>query len=226
MSARVVFAFLSATLALAACGDDEPPPPHCACQHHEGAAEGEHVHEGLPASSPLDGASLYQIDASFTDQDEHPFTLASLRGEPVLVVMFYGSCTTVCPLLLSEAVRVDEALAPEERARLRVVLVTIDPANDTPERLRALATERSFPTPRYALLRGDDDAVRELAMALGVQYRRTGDGQFVHSALVTLLDGEGRIAAQAEGVDAPVEPLIARAHELLADDGGHAEGAE
>ena len=91
--------------------------------------------------------------------------------------------------------------------------------------MRALAAERSFPMPRYTLLRGDDDAIRELAMALGVQYRRTGDGQFVHSAMVTLLDEEGRIAVQADGVDAPLEPLASRAHEIAATTGRDAEGA-
>lgn len=214
---------LALALGLVACSGD-PPPPHCACQHDHGA--GAHEHESLPAAPGLDGASIYQLDAAFTDQDEHPFTLASLRGGPVLVVLFYGSCTTVCPLLLSEAVRVDESLSEAERARLRVVFVTFDPENDTAERLRALAAERSFPTPRYALLRGDDDAIRELAMALGVQYRRTGDGQFVHSAMVTLLDEEGRIAVQADGVDAPIEPLVTRAREIVASTGHAAEGAE
>ena len=203
-----------AAMLVVACGHEAEEAPHCACQH-------DHEHAGLPALGPLDGASLYQLDAAITDQDERPFSLVSLRGEPVLVLMFYGSCTTVCPLLISEVVRVDEALSPEERARLRVVLVTFDPDNDTPERLRALAAERSLPTPRYSLLRGDQDAVRELAMALGVQYRRTADGQFVHSAIVTLLDAEGRVAVQADGVDAPLEPVVARARELLA---AHAEG--
>ncbi len=216
------FSSLALVLVVLGCGDD-PPPPHCACQHDPASAT--HDHASLPPASALDGASIYQLDSSFTDQDEHAFTLSSLRGQPVLVVMFYGSCTTVCPLLLSEAVRVDQGLSEAERARLRVIFVTFDPENDTPDRLRALAAERSFPVPRYALLRGDDDAIRELAMALGVQYRRTGDGQFVHSAMVTLLDEEGRIAVQADGVDAPLEPLISRAHEIATTTGREAEGA-
>lgn len=203
-----------------ACGRDEPPPPHCACQDHhdhEGAApEGAHAGSGLPALAPLPDTSIYQLENGFTDQDDQPFVLSSLRGGPALVVMFYGSCTSVCPLILSQALRVDQALSETERARLHVVLVTFDPENDTPERLRALAAERGLPLARWSLLRGDDDAVRELAMALGVQYRRTADGGFVHSAMVTLLDAEGRVVIQTEGVDASMDALTERTRALTA----------
>ena len=96
------------------------------------------------------------------------------------------------------------------------MLVTFDPERDTVERLRTLATERSMPTPRWTLLRASDDATRELAIALGVQYRRVADGQFAHSALMTLLDAEGRISTQREGLDTPIDPLVARIRELLA----------
>lgn len=187
--------------------------PHCACTSE--------AHGALPsalAPAALDGASLYQIEAAFTDQDDRALSLASLRGEPALVVMFYSSCTTVCPLMISELQRIEHALAQDERDRIRVVLVTIDPEHDTAERLRALAAERSLPTPRWTLLRTDEDGVRELAMALGVQYRRVGEGQFVHSALVTLLDDQGRIATQLDGVDARIDPLVSRAHELFASE--------
>ena len=204
---------------LLGCGGDEPPPPpHCACQHHgEGTTpDGTHA-AGLPAVAPLPDTSIYQLENTFTDQDERTMALGSLRGGPALVLMFYGSCASVCPLLISQALRVDRGLTEEQRARLRVVLVTFDPENDTPERLRALAVERELPVPRWSLLRGDDDAIRELAMALGVQYRRTPDGAFVHSATVTLLDADGRVATQLEGTDAPVEPLLLRARALTTE---------
>ena len=203
-------ALLVVVLAIAAAvffATRPPPPAHCACEHM--------AHETLPSATPLDGASLYQIDGAFTDQDGAPFTLASLRGSPVLVLMFYGSCTTACPMLIAQAARVDAALSESERAQLRVVLVTFDPERDTAARLHELATERSMPTPRWALLRTTDDTVRELAMALGVQYRRVPDGSYVHSAMLTALDREGRIAAQTDGLDAPIDPLVARLRELI-----------
>lgn len=41
-------------------------------------------------------------------------------------------------------------------------------------------------------------APAQLAMALGVQHRRTAGGGFVHSAMVTLLDAGGHVAMQVD----------------------------
>lgn len=208
---RPQFVLVAVVLALAVSAYvlwPQTEPAHCCARHH--------VAHVAPALEPtLAGASLYRIDGAFTDQDGRPFALASLRGEPVLVAMFYASCTTVCPLIVAELQRIEAALPEADRGHVRIVLVTIDPARDTAERLRAMAVERGLDAPHWTLLRGDADTVRELAMALGVQYRRTADGDFVHSALVTLLDSEGRIAAQLDGLDAPMEPLVTRLRELV-----------
>jgi protein SCO1/2 len=90
------------------------------------------------------------------------------------------------------------------------VLVTIDGARDTPERLRALAGERQLPLDRWTFLRGSDADVRELAMVLGVQYRRLANGNYAHSAMLTLLDPEGRISVQIEGLRRPKRPIVDR----------------
>jgi protein SCO1/2 len=62
-----------------------------------------------------------------TDQDGHPFDLASLRGRPVLVYFGYTHCPDICPTTLADirgALRlVDEPVA--------VVFVTVDPPATT-----------------------------------------------------------------------------------------------
>lgn len=167
-------------------------------------------------SRPLPETSVYRLRGTFTDQDGRALELSSLRGSPVLMAMFYGSCRTMCPIIIEDARAVDSALSASEREQLRVVLVTIDPERDTPEALRALAADRSLPVPRWSLLRAPDSVLRPLAMVLGVQYRRLPNGDFAHSASLTLLDREGRIAAQIEGLRRPNLPIVDRLHEMLA----------
>lgn len=175
----------------------DPPAPHC---HHDRPA--------IPAAAPLPGASVYQLDASWTTQDGARFRLASLRGSPVLVLLFFGSCTSACPVLISDMLRLDAALPAAARARTRVLLVSIDPETDTPARLRALANERRLDTTRWTLLSGRPTDVRTLATILGVQYTRTGPSMFDHSNLITLLDREGVPRARLEGLAAPNAPLV------------------
>ena len=85
------------------------------------------------AEDPRAGSrSLYQIEGAWTDQNSRPFALASLRGGAVVLALFYGTCDSVCPSVVRD-MKMLEALLPEaDRARTRFVLVTIDPAMDTP----------------------------------------------------------------------------------------------
>lgn len=178
---------------------------HAAHAGHEG-----HAGTMIAAEAPtLDGASLFHLDADLAlrDQRDAPFRLEVLRGRPTLITFFYGGCTTMCPLIVADVRRIVGALPEEVRRETQVVVVTIDPARDTPERLRELATERAMPGD-WHLVGGDEGSIRALASTLGMTYRRLPDGSFAHAALYTVLDGEGRIAHQIESTGQPIEATV------------------
>jgi hypothetical protein len=84
-----------------------------------------------------------------------------------------------------------------------------------------LVGEIAIPTAFYAidcswtLLHGDDDAVRELAAALGVGYRPDGEGGFDHAAVISLIDEKGEIVVQQRGTQASSAELLAALNNLL-----------
>jgi len=149
------------------------------------------------AAAPLPPDSLYQLEAAFSDQSGQPFTLASRRGRPQLVSLFYTSCKFVCPLIIDSAKGVDHALAPAERARLDVLIVSMDPARDDTAALRSVADKRKLDPARWTLARTDAASVRKLAALLGVRYRLLVDGEFNHTSALLLLDSEGRKLASS-----------------------------
>ncbi len=51
---------------------------------------------------PLSARSLYQLDAKFTNDTGQPVQLASLRGQPVMLAMFFASCEYACPVPVSD----------------------------------------------------------------------------------------------------------------------------
>ncbi len=177
--------------------------------HPTGHATGHEGHTPMAAGAPASDTSLFQLTTAFTDQAGQSFTFESLRGHPTLVVMFYGSCETVCPILLRDVKAIDDALDDAQRARTRVLLVTFDPENDTAEGLTALASENGYDTSRWSLLRGEEAGIRELSMVLGVQYRRLPDGNYSHSALITLLNPAGEIVERIEGLGADTDAMLA-----------------
>jgi len=142
-------------------------------------------------------ASLYHLDAALTDQSGQARGLDVYRGHPVLVTMFYASCKATCPLIVDTLRATEKKMTPAQREALRVLMVSIDPARDTPQALQQLATERHIDTQRWTLARGDDDAVRDIAALLNVQYRRLPSGEFSHSTVIALLSPAGEILASS-----------------------------
>ena len=171
-------------------------------------AAGACCHAPLDAAVPRPAASLYQTEVAFTTDAGAPLRLADLRGRPVMLVMFFASCTYACPATVVDLARIREKLPPELRAEARVVMVSFDAERDTPAALHAFRQSRGIPAD-WVLLHGSDDAVRELAALLGVKYRREAGGGFAHSNLITVLSREGEITHQRAGLTGGLDEAAA-----------------
>ncbi len=165
-------------------------------------------------AAPLPGDSIYQLQATLTDQDGRRFEWSSLRGRPLLASMFYASCEMVCPTIFETIHLTLKALPASDRAPLGVLMVSFDSARDSTEVLKKTAADRHCDA-RWTLARADEATVRKVAAVLGVQYRRLDSGEFNHSTVIEHVDAEGRIVARSGklgGVDAAlVKSLRAKA---------------
>ncbi|MCE4553537.1 SCO family protein [Roseateles cellulosilyticus] len=164
----------------------------------------------------LPGDSVYQLDAKLTDQRGQPVRLDVGRGQPVLVSMFYTSCQFVCPMLIEAAQATQAALPANERQKVKVLLISFDPARDTPEKLAAMAKERGLDSSQWTLARTDPATVRKIAALLKFQYRALPDGEFNHSAELILLDGEGRVATRTTMLAGADERVVGAVRKQLA----------
>jgi protein SCO1/2 len=149
--------------------------------------------ERLPAAPPED--SIYQVHAQLITQRAAAAGLDLYRGHPTLISMFYGSCPAACPMLITAMQVYESRLDGPSQSRLRVLLVSFDPERDTPGELDRLAKLHHADPGRWTFASGPDSDVRRIAAVLGISYRRLPGGDFDHSLLITLLDGEGRILA-------------------------------
>ena len=141
--------------------------------------------------------SIYQLDATLTDQAGKAHGLDLYRGSPVLITMFYGSCQATCPLIIDTLRSTERAVTPAQREKLRVLLVSFDPERDTPAALAQIATTRRIDTSRWTLASADADTVRDIAALLDLQYRKLPSGEFSHATVIALLSPGGEIEARS-----------------------------
>jgi formylglycine-generating enzyme required for sulfatase activity len=146
--------------------------------------------------------------AVFTSHGGEKVPLAQLTHGPAVASMFFGSCSSVCPLLFEKLKRVEKRLSPRARERLTFSLVTFDPDNDTPERLADLATAHGLDGKHWRLLSGPAEATRTVAALLGIRYRFIADGMVSHSSAFVVFDAKGNIAERLDGLEGSEDALV------------------
>ncbi len=164
-------------------------------------------HDAPPAADPSD-FSVYNAESTWRDASGAERRLGSLSGRPRVLAMIYTNCAFACPRILADMKRIEAGLPDALGDRVGFVLVTIDPERDTPKHLAEFARGARLDTARWTLLTGDEGSTLELAALLGVQYRRTGPGQWVHSNLITLLDARGEVSFRQLGLGTDPAPML------------------
>jgi protein SCO1/2 len=122
--------------------------------------------------------------------------------------MFYARCPRACPLLIEDVRALEARLPQADREDLRVLLVSLDPDNDTPEAMARVIERRGVDGARWVLARPRAQDVRPIAALLGISYRPGGDGEMDHSSILTLVDADGRVVARHEGVGQDASALV------------------
>lgn len=158
--------------------------------------------------APLPPKSLYHLESSWTDDTGKVRPLASLRGEPVVIAMVFTNCEYACPIIVTDLLRIRAALPEKDRARTRFVLVSFDDVRDTPPVLRAFRAKMTLDDPAWTLLRGDAADVQELALLLGVKFKKDARGNFSHSNLITVLNRNGELSFQREGLRGDTDEVV------------------
>jgi protein SCO1/2 len=130
---------------------------------------------------------------TLTDPNGQLRSLSDFRGRLVLLYFGFTYCPDICPTDLMSVGNLVRSFGPDG-AQLQPVFVTLDPARDTPEVLRAYAT--SF-HPSFVSLSGTEDEIRRVATSYKVFFEKVrppGTNTYFidHSAYVFLLDREGR----------------------------------
>jgi protein SCO1 len=152
-------------------------------------------------------ASIYDLNSSWTNQHSESVNIHDLRGKPRVICMFFSNCSYACPRITADMKAIEAGLTPEQRSGVEFVMASFDVQRDVPAMLRIFAETKEL-GPGWQLLHGDDDAVRELAAALGVRFRVEPGGDFAHSNVITVLDAEGHIVHQREGLGGDLGDII------------------
>ena len=145
--------------------------------------------------APIAGPSAIGGPFQLVDQNARPITDQDMKGKPFLVFFGFTHCPDICPATLFEVSEILRAMGPDAD-KVRALFVTVDPERDTPEKLKDYLS--SF-DPHLVAATGDPAAVKAMEKAYRVYSKKVpleaGGYTMDHTALVYLMDNEGRFVA-------------------------------
>lgn len=162
--------------------------------------------KGKPAEVNPNVASVGKEVPNFvlTDQDGKKLAFADLKGKAYAVTFIYARCPLpdYCIRMstnFSDVARKAMADAAE-RDKIRLISISFDPENDTPEKLRSygigyLGNDVKPDFTVWKLVVGKDAEVRKVADFFGLRYEvdETDKTQINHSLRTAVISPEGKI---------------------------------
>lgn len=130
-------------------------------------------------------------DFTLIDHHNETFERQQLTDHWSLVYFGFTHCPDICPMALMDINRTLETLPEDLRKKTRVILVTLDPARDSPEVLQQYVTAFN---PEFIGVTGEFLTIRRFANELNVAFAKTPLGEdytIDHSTHLVLLNPKG-----------------------------------
>lgn len=127
------------------------------------------------------------------------------QTERIAVAFLYTRCPIpeFCPAVVSRL----QALQPELGEGQRILTITLDPENDTPEVLRAFAEAAGADPARWQFGRIEQQALADLALRSAMSVVRDG-AEIVHVLRLLVLDRGGRLIERYDDNAWPLERVV------------------
>ncbi|AFM11731.1 SCO family protein [Turneriella parva] len=97
----------------------------------------------------------------FTTHENKPLATSSLRGKFVLVNFYFTSCHGICPMLTANMRSLLQLIKKQDD--LQIISVSVDPAKDTPDVIKAFRAKYAIKSDNWIFLTGPQDDVFRMA---------------------------------------------------------------
>ncbi|PLC55872.1 SCO family protein [Pollutimonas nitritireducens] len=149
--------------------------------------------------SDITGTQLGR-DLDMIDDSGKPRTLADYKGKVAVVFFGFTQCPDVCPTAMAELSETMDLLG-SDASKVQVLMVSVDPARDTPEVLSAYV--KAF-NPSFVGLTGTPEQLGKTAKSFKAYYAKSPGGTadqygMDHASSFYILDQDGEARVLVSG---------------------------
>lgn len=169
-----------------------------------------------------EAARSYFTDTVLVDHngEEVRFYSDLMDGKVVVIESMFTTCVAVCPVIAGKMRRIAEAAGDRLGRDVQLISISVDPAVDTPAKMREYARRHKAPAAGWTFLTGSPANVRAVLGKLGFAV----EDKDAHSTILLMGNERTGLWKKANGLSSPDE-LVAIFESVLTDAGAAAGGA-
>jgi protein SCO1/2 len=177
-----------------------------ALNHHENNPPGESIAalENPPSNLIPPDHPRQLVDFTLTNSDDRVVTHSNLAGRILVVDFLLTSCAVTCPAVNAEMAQIQQLTT--NRPDIKLVSLTVDPDDDTPDVLAQYSQRFGADTNRWMFLTGDKSQLYHL---IGTSFLPPDTdsaysympGNFAHTERIALIDSHGDLRGSFDGLN-------------------------
>jgi protein SCO1/2 len=125
-----------------------------------------------------------------------------IKGRVVVVSFIYSTCTSTCPMQAQLFSQLQKRLGERLGKDVHLISITMDPLNDTPERLKAWGAKFKA-RHGWTLVTGEKTEMERLLLAL----KGDASGRGMHTPIVLIYNDSDGAWARTSGLTSPEEVI-------------------
>lgn len=164
---------------------------------------GKHIEVSIVENNQLKDTIIHHSIVPFqlTNQYGALYGSKNLARKVYLTEFFFTSCPSVCPKVAKQMAKIHHIFKEEENFAL--VSFTLDPKNDTPQRLYKYANKHQGNNSNWYFLTGDKEQIYDLAesnyFVAAYDDNLKNEDSIMHDGVLVLVDHAGHVRGMYDG---------------------------
>lgn len=154
-----------------------------------------------PFEVTIDGDTIFHqiVDFKLTNHLGEEVTLEKVKGKTHVAEFFFSRCPAICPRMKTQMIRIQEEFKNEEN--FHILSFTVDPKNDTVQKLKSYAEHLGVLDSKWDLLTGSSFQLQNVASRGYLQAAIEDSLSLNHSQSFVLIDEDLHIRGVYDGID-------------------------
>ncbi len=157
-------------------------------------------------------SDIYAVPGKWIDQNGKTVELKDFRGRLSVAAFVYLKCQAVCPVIMSDVRKIEEAVAQQKKGGPEFLIFLFDDARQNPGDVQEFLKNYKISGASWHILTADAGTLRSMADVFDLKYDVVDQAKlaYAHTNLIAIIGPDGKVRKADYGLTEETTKMAAR----------------